>query len=190
MKDVFVLEPTTTVLADCSYLMSYPYLLKYFAGKNHFSAEDVICGAHMAYGWMPTILALDFNSPEIDAVSAARILTKAKNKGVLLDEELVRLASLINNSFVGASKLLHFVAPERFAIWDSKVYAYIHEEAPHNYRVNKVENYQKYLHLLNELKKDLRFNSFHDSVNIKVKYDVSAFRALELVMYLNAPVIG
>ena len=112
MKDVFVLEPTTTVLADCSYLMSYPHLLRYFKEKTCFSAEDVICGAHMAYGWMPTILTLDFSSSEIDAESAARILTKARDKGVLLDEELIKLASFINNSFVGASKLLHFVAPK------------------------------------------------------------------------------
>jgi len=58
MRDVFDLEHTTNIVADDSYIVSYPHLLGYFSAKTSLGAEDVVCGAHMVYGWMPTILEL------------------------------------------------------------------------------------------------------------------------------------
>jgi hypothetical protein len=54
MEDVFELE-SHTLIRQSSYIVSYPYLLGYFA-KSTFDAADVVRGAHMVYGWMPTIL--------------------------------------------------------------------------------------------------------------------------------------
>ncbi|QSA96515.1 hypothetical protein [Methylococcus sp. EFPC2] len=190
MTDIFNLEPNTTVLQDDSYILSYPHLLSYFAAKQSFGPEDVVCGAHMVYGWMPTVLELYPESPNIDLPKAAELLTKAKTTGVLTDDEIEQLARLVNNSLVGASKLLHFVSPERFAIWDSKIYAFVYRERPHNYRVSQVSKYRSYLTKLDQHQKDSRFATFHNSVNTKIGYSVSALRALELVMFLNAPVFG
>ena len=187
MKDVFDIEPETDFLKDNSYLKSYPSLLSFFKNKPSFSAEDVICGAHMVYGWMPTILTLDFDQKDLDPERAALLLMKARNEGQLSDDEISCLGDLVNHSLVGASKLLHFVAPESFAIWDSKVYTFVHREAPYHYRVNDIKNYRDYLNKLKLLKADSRFERFHDSVNVKIGYPVSALRAIELVMFLNAP---
>ena len=72
-----------------------------------------------------------------DLQAAGDMLTKAK-QGLRLEAwEIDALAGLVNNSVVGASKLLHFVAPQTYAIWDSKVYAFVHERRPHHYRVNR-----------------------------------------------------
>jgi hypothetical protein len=190
MQDVFSLEPATQILADDSYVISYPYLLEYFASKSSFEAGDVVRGAHMVYGWMPTILELYPEREKEGLTLAASTLTKARGGNELSNQEIESLAALVNNSLVGASKLLHFVAPLHFPIWDSKVYSFAHEKRPHHYRVNNVETYIQYKSLLQSLTKKTEFPAFHASIQNKLGYDVSPLRALELVMFLNAPVYG
>ncbi len=172
MPDIFALEQSTTISKNDSYLLSYPHLLNYFAAKSSFSAEDLVCGAHMVYGWMPTILDLYAHKPNIDLTEAACIMNTAKSSGILTDNQIIQLGKLVNNSLVGASKLLHFISPEHFAIWDSKVYAYIFREKAHNYRVNDVSKYRHYMRHLDNYQQDDRFSSFHSSVNSKVGYDL------------------
>ncbi|MBC8554672.1 MAG: hypothetical protein H8D23_34100 [Candidatus Brocadiales bacterium] len=187
MQDVFILERTTKINPTDSYIISYPYFLSYFAQKTSYGVEDVVCGAHMVYGWMPTILDLYLDPTTPTLVEAADLLSEAKRCGNLTDNELERLATLINNSLVGTSKLLHFIAPEHFAIWDSRVYSFVYEERPYHERVNQVQKYRKYMEILTELQGDHRFPQFHSSMNKKIRYEVSPLRSLEIVMYLNAP---
>lgn len=188
MRDVFALERTTQILPDDPYIASYPHLVGFFASKDSFVPGDVVCGAHMVYGWMPTVLELYPDPDGTDLVAAATLLTRAMSVGRLDRSEVESLAALVNNSLVGASKLLHFVAPARFAIWDSRVYSFVHEERPHNYRVNNVARYFDYLERLRSLKDSPEFKPFHKSVEAKLGYEVSPLRALELIMFLNAPV--
>lgn len=188
MRDIFDLEPKTRIIADDSYVVSYPYLLEYFSSKPSLDAGDIVRGAHMIYGWMPTALKLHLNQGKNGLDGAVHILTKAKAGGVLSDEEIKALAGVVNNSLVGATKLLHFVAPNHFPIWDSRVYSFLHEEIPHYYRLNSINAYRQYVSLLNELVVRRDFPAFHASVKRKLGYSVSPLRALELVMFLNAPV--
>lgn len=188
MQNVFDIEASTNILQDDSYVISYQHIVGFFANKSTFSESDVVCGAHMAYGWMPTILKLYPDQKNIDLPKAAKLLTEGKTNGYLTAEQLEELASLVNKSLVGASKLLHFVAPANFAIWDSKVYSFVHGERPHNYSVNDAKKYLDYLNLLTNLSKDARFANFYFSVKSKLGYEVTPFRALELVMFLRAPV--
>ncbi|MFH1493501.1 MAG: DUF6308 family protein [Pseudomonadota bacterium] len=188
MRDVFALEPATQILANYSYVISYPYMLEYFALKSSLDAGDVVRGAHMAYGWMPTILELYPEPGKCDLGMAAQTLNEAKAGKDLTAEKIEAMAALVNNSLVGASKLLHFVAPQHFPIWDSKVYSYVHEQRPHHYRVNSVATYLDYVKLLKELANKPEFANFHSSVQRKLGYNVSPLRALELVMFFNAPV--
>jgi hypothetical protein len=183
MRDVFALEPTTPIPADNSYITSYPYLLEYFASRSSFDAGDVVRGAHMAYGWMPTIVHLYPENGKDDLTSAAIILTKAKKGGDLSKKEIGLLATLVNHSLVGASKLLHFVAPEHFPIWDSKVYTFIHEKEANHNRVNSIDAYAQYKALLQDLARNDAFPTFHASVNRKLGYSVSPLRALEIIMF-------
>ena len=78
MRDVFELEPGTEILADDPYIASYPHLLEFFEPKNSFTVGDVVCGAHMVYGWMPTILELYPDAERCDLQAAGDMLTKAK----------------------------------------------------------------------------------------------------------------
>lgn len=140
----------------------------------------------MAYGWMPTILDLYTKKPNIDLPIAAGLLNTVKVTGTLADAQIEQLACLVNNSLVGASKLLHFISPHKFAIWDSKVYAFVHQKKANN-EIREVSKYRRYLGLLSRHEQDSRFSGFHASVNNKIGYEVSSLRTLELIMYLNAP---
>ena len=48
----------------------------------------------------------------------------------------------------------------------------------------------QYVALLKELATKAEFPALHSSVQKKLGYNVSPLRALELVMFLNAPVYG
>ena len=187
MRNIFDLEPHTQVLQDNSYIISYPHILSYFSALEAIGAADVVRGAHMVYGWMPTVLGLYPENPNKTLNEIAELLTKAKNNDPLSDAQIQDVASVVNNSLVGASKLLHFVAPHKYAIWDSKIYAFVHEKKANNYRVNNVDLYVKYLEALEGLEKKAGFGAFHQSINRKVGYEVSSKRAIELVMFLNSP---
>jgi hypothetical protein len=183
MRNIFRLEPRTTIPQN-SYIRSYRHILGYFAALSDLSASDLVRGAHMVYGWMPTTLDLMPRNPQITLEVGAGLLTRAKTE-MLTDAQITDLRGLINNSVIGASKLLHFVAPDRYAIWDSKVCSFVLGRAATHHCVNNVGRYRNYLNKLDTLKTDVRFREFHRSVINKVGYQVSDLRAIELVMFCN-----
>lgn len=186
MKDIFDLEAKTTIDTDNSYITSYPHILSYAREIQTFSASDVVRLSHMVYGWMPTVLDLHFPQGGLSLENAAQLLQQAKDTGDLNTQELSSLKAMVNNSMVGVSKLLHFVAPEHYAIWDSKIYTFCHGQQAYDYRVNNVNQYETYQDQLRLLLDDERFPAFHNSVNQKSGYSVSTLRALEIIMFLNA----
>ena len=166
-----------------SYLKSYSILLQQVAQKEKLSFEDIVGIAHMVYGWMPTILTLHFDKTSQENI--VRAINSARER--LLDfAEIELLKGFINNSLVGASKLLHFVSPEKYAIWDSKIYFFLFQKSSQPNTIGKIEKYFEYLHKLNELEQSPKFPAFHAMVNTTLNYPVSAKRALEIVMFENS----
>ena len=122
-----------------SYLISYREFIDYFKNLEKIEFHNFIIATHFVYGWMPKILQLR-NLPEENnfmnlCSTLLSTLNKIKRRLEISDTELNILVTVINNSIVGVSKLLHFINPEDYAIWDSNVYRYIYEEEPYNYRV-------------------------------------------------------
>lgn len=186
MKNIFEIEKNTKINKNDSYITTYPYLLKFFSSKPSFNICDLICGSHMVYGWMPTILHIHIDDT-INISAIIQTLNDAKNGTEFSLNNIYNLSKIINNSVVGASKLLHFISPNKFPIWDSKVYSFIHDKKPHNHRVNNVKNYQAYVQLLKKYSRKPEFEKFHNSVQEKIGYEVSPLRSLELIMFLNSP---
>lgn len=186
MQNIFEIEKNTVIDNNDSYVTTYPYLIEFFSSKPSLNICDLICGSHMVYGWMPTILHIHIddriNTPEI-----IQTLNDAKNGAELSLEKIYNLSKIVNNSVVGASKLLHFISPNNFPIWDSKVYSFIHNKKPHNQSVNNVNKYLAYTKILKEYSQQPEFEKFHNSVQKKIGYEVSPLRSLEIVMFLNAP---
>ena len=184
LEKIFELEPNISVPQRDSYIESYPYLCAHFANKAVIDPQDVVLGAHMVYGWMPTVLGLDMGAVRgFSLRQAADLLTVAKSRD--LDRgELSSLKGLINNSIVGSSKLLHFVEPTRYPIWDSRLYRFCYDKKGHAHQVNSVDAYLVYRSKLMALMTHPQFPRFHASVNAKVGYPVTGPRALELMMFL------
>jgi hypothetical protein len=157
---------------------SYREFLNFFSSKGELTGHDMVIGAYFTYGWMPTMLEM-----RGDVEDVARIANKARTAEGISREDFSSLAFAINGSVVGASKFLHFLCPSQYAIWDSRVYRYFHQQAPYQYRLEAPEAYWDYLSFLDRLAKDKRFKSFKEGVDQSVGYGVSDKRACELLMY-------
>jgi hypothetical protein len=149
---------------ESSYLISYPHFV------NHFKSKSKI---------EPTIIDLDTQN----VGNLLVCLNKAKQGNYLVDDELAIVKQAINNSIVGGSKLLHFINPELYAIWDSRVYRNIHNAEPYSYRVNNVVAYRKYLSLIYQIINTNEIEALHKNVQNEVGYSITKARAVELVFF-------
>jgi len=100
--------------------------------------------AHAIYGWMPTMLRFDEQYPLPHFWDEAL-------SGSLDPYFLEGLRAAVNHSVVGASKVLHFINPADYAIFDSRVYWGIAGKAAYDYRVNHVGNFILYTERLRQL---------------------------------------
>jgi hypothetical protein len=129
---------------------------------------------------MPTMLRLK----SVNFDRAALILNRVRAEGVIPDADLQILIDLMNRSIVGVSKLLHFVNPQKFAIWDSRVATYLYPGLSY-YAFQRIRTYRTYLQTSHEIGAHSDFVPTHHSINQKIGRQVSALRAIELIMYIN-----
>ena len=142
---------------------------------------DVLALAHAVYGWMPTILKN--YQLEVLASMPVACIKATKNIGgaiELLDDWLPSRPP-INNSWIGTSKMLHFLNPEVFAIWDSRV-ARRFEMKVFSLNGNR-KYYIEYLKFCHEFMKAKA--SDLDHYRAAHMPNVSRLRALELIMFLG-----
>lgn len=115
-----------------SYLMSYPAIVNYFRSLSEMNRSGFVAGIFMIYGWMPRVLRLNCGETlkEGDFIEIRDFLLKLQRCGLpealdCLDEggvqSLEKLRHLTNNSVVGMSKLLHFINPIVFPMYDSNL---------------------------------------------------------------------
>ena len=161
-----------------SYVQTYENFIEHFKNIDELKWHDLVIGSHLVYGWMPTIINLNYEDQE----KAVQILNSAKKGKDLGVEELLVLKKTINNSLVGASKLLHFINPEKYAIWDSRIYRFVTGNKS-QYGIDKPENYLLYLKGLKEISKAPKYSVFHKQVSSKFNYQITPFRAIEIVMF-------
>lgn len=163
---------------------SYKEFIKYFESipKNEkISKQQFIIGSYFTYGWMPTMLKLGSNiKSAIEAVNLAR-----ESRNIISQKEFQAIAYIINGSVVGASKLLHFVNPKKYAIWDSRVYRFIFQEEAYQYRLEAPDLYHEYLNSLKFIIEKREFLEIKNKVDETVGYEVTEMRACELIMFSN-----
>ena len=143
-----------------SYLRTYPILLRLAATEREHSEGHFLQLACAVYGWMPRVVRIDSDRLP-DAVAAFE--NAKRMRGFTGDESVIRAISECLYSVVGASKLLHFVKPDVFPIWDSKVQRNWHRwvEPSQNF-MSKPKNYITYASEVHQLIRDPRFNPFFD----------------------------
>ena len=163
-----------------SYIKSYKCIEDFFK-VSILNENSVIQGAHMVYGWMPTIL--NICKPDSDIQKVLVSLEKLSENPN--DVDLVIIKKFMNNSIVGASKLLHFKYPEKYPIWDSRICKIITGKSYHE-KVQKITNYIKYYEAIHNLIDELPENleNFKKEFEEKFKYKISDVRAAELILLL------
>jgi len=174
-------EQSVAFVAGDSFLLAYPEFLRYFQDLVHIERHHLVIAANFTYGWMPTMLR--FKTEDIE--TAADVLNRAKSEEMISNQDILCLTHLVNNSLVGASKLLHFVNPRRYSIWDSRVYRYLHGGFS-LYQLQRLRNYLAYLEVCRETIAHPTFGSVNASINRKVGYAVTPMRAVELVMFMSS----
>lgn len=165
------------------YIRVYPAFVNFFTGREMITKDDFVIAANFTYGWMPTILNLA--GTDKDWRRAARLLTNAKQARVTSTSNLLFLVGLMNNSLVGASKILHFVNPKEHAIWDGRVYRYLTNEEPYGYRVGNVDNFLCYLKICDDIAQWPELMPEVEALSQKLGQILTPFRAIELTMFVN-----
>ena len=162
-----------------SYIKTYPEFIQYFKNISNISKHNLVISSHFVYGWMPTIIELKFQDMEGGVLKS---LNKAKNGAMLTVGELELLKSTINNSLVGLSKLLHFINPADYAIWDSRIYRYTTDKKS-SYGIGNTQLYLNYLSKLNEIESHVDFNEIKKNISAHFDYEISSKRVIELLMF-------
>lgn len=167
-------------LTEENYFLSYPYFVRYFQNIQTINLENIFIGISFTYSWMPTILkSIKLENSE----RLTSILNEVKNGKEINEEELAELKKSFNNSLVGTSKLLHFINPKQYAIWDSRVFRFLYNEEPHKYKLEKPKAYNDYLKLIKNLTAEKTFETFYKLMKQKVGYEITEYRALELAFF-------
>lgn len=163
-----------------TYISSYQQFIKYFNVIDKIEKHHLIISSHFVYGWMPTILNLNQSKNE----KVIELLNKAKVGHDFSVSQLEILKQCINNSLCGTSKLLHFIKPDYYAIWDSRVLKFITGNSS-IYGINKVENYIQYLEQMKKLENDSRFQNLFNKIQEKFEYKITSLRAIEVLMFVS-----
>ena len=162
-----------------SYLVAYPEFLQFFAEIEKIERKHLIIGSHFVYGWMPTILK-KFNIE--NEASLLEMLNHAKNGEMLNNDQLRIIRSCVNNSMVGASKLLHFINPTHYAIWDSRIFRYSTGKKS-LYGIKRVGYYQEYLFRLREISMHQGYGVVHHKIEAHLNMTLPPMRAIEIIMF-------
>jgi hypothetical protein len=170
-------EAIQCIDASEQYLRTYPQLLRSTALLAKEMGEDALPAiAHMAYGWMPTILK-KFSDSKTDIVGPATGCSSFEEASGLirsLDD------SPINNSWVGLSKVLHFINPNFFPIWDSRVAKHFSLKIS---QVNKKNHFIEYLSFIEKNRKSDAVKRVREAFAKKAGYEVTEVRACEFILF-------
>ena len=181
-------EGVTKRLAVDPYSVAYGSLRPHFEKLTAVSWDDAVVGLHIVYGWMPTIPKLGeimrWDQQQKTVLTA--ILTRAITGNVPTDAELVELMAFSNNSMIGASKLMHFLNPSLFPIWDSRTaQAFLNRPKVYAQEVNKVEKWKSYQATLTSWVPDQRVKARCGELRKMAGHlaGVTDLRLVELVLF-------
>ncbi len=203
-----------------TYRYTYDRYIQYFKDKSLQEAlteQDLYVGFAMAYSWMATIKQLD---PRIDtiqsAVSALNRLRGLTPSDVEIEtsvnekvspEQAAEIGTMIEpvrqflSSVIGTSKLLHFVNPDVFPIWDSVIHKYcdslkqtrasdsLNRYVEYTFNIHRLINHADfdaliYTPLTNALERD--HQAFSDMYRKPAR--MGSVRATEFIMFFGGKV--
>ncbi|GJE48411.1 hypothetical protein GOFOIKOB_1440 [Methylobacterium tardum] len=131
---------------DAFYKHTYPVILREcsklaFDGMELDYQQTQVC-LLLVYSWMSPS-RLDKKVTWAQYRSACAPLDRMKHHGSCTLADVNSAVELVNDSVVGASKFLHFVAPQQFSIWDQHVARYCGFD--HRYQYDSPDLYAAYV---------------------------------------------
>ncbi|WP_324727620.1 hypothetical protein [Pseudomonas chlororaphis] len=176
-----------------TYLRSYPALLaaSRTLASTHDSGDLLLQLSAMCYGWMPRVARV--NARHVDKASAA--LACALESDVLIDTAQMQDLANSLHSVVGTSKLLHFLRPQLYPIWDSKVALFwaMPFKKSLQAHMSNVGNYHRYVKDIEALIASPDFSAFYNDFDqaysrrldrLKIApYSLSPVRAVEAAAF-------
>lgn len=161
------------------YLRSYPALLEIVHNKTLDVETRMIQLACATYGWMPTIPKNVFHEFQMDMFAAV----KTHEEALRYITEMAK--PIVNNSWVGTSKVLHFINPSHFPIWDSRITQSLCEKDDKTINANNKSRYLKYCELVHEWDEESPDYGapLAKAIEAQYKYRPTNLRCIELVLF-------
>jgi hypothetical protein len=163
------LDDTLTASRTTSgtYRYTYDRYLQYFREKRgqRLTEQDLYVGFAFAYSWMASIKQLDpalstVNTAvaalnQLHGMQPAELDVQAHASADVPQEHIERLVAKAEplryflGSVIGTSKLLHFVNPEVFPIWDAVIHRY--SRLPKASAADSLKVYAQYTYAVHQL---------------------------------------
>lgn len=172
------------------YSEAYLSLAKLFPDIQKTGWDGAVAALHTVYGWMPRIPRLrtfqSWSSKERDRL--VKILIKAEHGKHISMDELFHLKVFSDNSIVGSSKILHFLCPTQFPIWDRRVArAFYNSKKINPLDVNNADRYLNYqqtiLDWISNPSVASQIISLRNMASAFLSKNVSDLRVVELVLF-------
>ena len=164
-----------------NYISSYRYILQasdLLLSELGPDAVPSIC--FMAYGWMPTILSYDSSSFYNQKIAKSLEISNIEEAKNFIDSFE---RSPVNNSWVGLSKTLHFINPNIFPIWDSRVA--LHFGVSNSYQMAKKQNYLRYLEFVHANLDLPEVTVVRMKIRTQYRYEMTPVRLIEYALFSN-----
>ncbi len=179
-------SPAVSELRAVTYLWTYPSIRAIVEGRS----EIDMCVFHQletaAYGWMPRVVRIDPKYVEL-ALEAINKALQAR-RDTISEVDLMSIAKSLH-SLVGASKVLHFINPTVFPIWDSRIEGHRLGRKPSQNHMDDPANLSSYICNVLEIVQDEGFPEFYRGFQFAFEqrllachispYSVSEVRAVE-----------
>ncbi len=172
---------------DHFYLGSYPFILKHFAAlrfdRTKTDSDRFWQALIMVYSWMGRGTLKQFDNTLKRYREICPLLLKVRRTGIISEDDLRKLSQTVcQGSVIATSKLLHFLKPNHFAIWDTRV-SRIACGVTQYMTINKPKIYLDYLEWLKGLKIDSRTTSVvQEHLGIR---NASPLRVKEFVLFMD-----
>jgi hypothetical protein len=167
---------------------NFQAMIRVAGSRSTLNWDEALALLHIVYAWMPTMLRLKGFHDQKQRAELLAILCKARKKGELSDNELALIVQFANRSVVGASKLLHILSPNSFAIWDSRVAEVFLWGGVTRPTYEKVARYQKYMETIRQwaLTPCVKGECCRLRALNSAFAEASDLRMIELVMFVEA----
>lgn len=176
---------------DTQYFDSYFEFVKYFENIETIDYHSLVISSYFTYGWMPTILKkFDIDS---DITKPLTVFNKVKKNVSIDDNEYMSLVKCVNNSIVGVSKLLHFINPIQYPIFDSRIKNYFKInnlldslwKPTYQNKDKDIQQYKTYRDICLTIINDGRFDSIYDMSiqKLGLDRDLTKMRVLENMFF-------